>query len=215
VTGDHLRGTQGCESGFWEECAAGESPTCAEGYTMCTDEQCRADCGVNCEPGSQSEEACEYSDHFNGHQTCGDDGTEWNECVKDDPPACFGGHTMCADGTCAVDCGECSPGVTEDCVTAAHFQGTRTCGEDRQWGACAAGQQCEGGYQKCVDGTCRLECPPSGQGDIDGDGVVNLQDLSILLSNWGGSPSNPSADLDSDGAVAIIDLSILLSNWTR
>jgi hypothetical protein len=49
------------------------------------------------------------------------------------------------------------------------------------------------------------------QGDLNGDGVVNIFDLSILLSNWG--TSNQNADLNNDGKVDIFDLSILLSNW--
>jgi cell division protein FtsN len=48
-------------------------------------------------------------------------------------------------------------------------------------------------------------------GDLNGDGVVNIFDLSILLSNWG--TSNPDADINNDGTVNIFDLSILLSNW--
>ena len=48
-------------------------------------------------------------------------------------------------------------------------------------------------------------------GDINGDGTVNIVDLSILLSNWG--TSDAAADLNHDGTVNIIDLSILLSHW--
>jgi subtilisin family serine protease len=54
--------------------------------------------------------------------------------------------------------------------------------------------------------------PPDTQGDINGDGVVNIFDLSILLSNWG--TADPDADLNNDGTVNIFDLSILLSNWS-
>src|SRR6185369_2076834 len=48
-------------------------------------------------------------------------------------------------------------------------------------------------------------------GDINGDGVVNVYDLSILLSNWGSA--NTAADLNHDGTVSIFDLSVLLSHW--
>jgi hypothetical protein len=48
-------------------------------------------------------------------------------------------------------------------------------------------------------------------GDINGDGTVNVFDLSILLSKWG--TSDPATDLNSDGTVNVFDLSILLSNW--
>jgi len=48
-------------------------------------------------------------------------------------------------------------------------------------------------------------------GDINNDGVVNVFDLSILLSKWG--TSNAAADLNSDGSVNVFDLSTLLSHW--
>jgi O-glycosyl hydrolase len=48
-------------------------------------------------------------------------------------------------------------------------------------------------------------------GDINGDGAVNIFDLSILLSHWGTSDS--ASDLNHDGTVNIFDLSVLLSHW--
>lgn len=46
--------------------------------------------------------------------------------------------------------------------------------------------------------------------DLNGDGLVNAADLSILLSAWG--TSGP-ADLNGDGQVNGPDVSILLNNW--
>ncbi|MBI1304105.1 MAG: hypothetical protein GC172_10000 [Phycisphaera sp.] len=56
-------------------------------------------------------------------------------------------------------------------------------------------------------------CPEvvSVPGDLDGDGVVNGADLSILLSAWGSA--DPTADIDGDGSVGAADLSVLLGNW--
>lgn len=51
------------------------------------------------------------------------------------------------------------------------------------------------------------DCP----GDIDGDGVVGLSDLSALLTNFGSSASGPDGDLDGDGDVDLGDLSALLT----
>ena len=51
-------------------------------------------------------------------------------------------------------------------------------------------------------------------GDIDGDGRIDLIDVSILIANWG-TPKNTRADLNSDGKVNNKDLSILFANWTR
>ncbi len=54
--------------------------------------------------------------------------------------------------------------------------------------------------------------PPSNPADLNGDGVVAINDLLILLASWG-LPAVP-ADLDGNGVVGINDLLILLANWT-
>jgi hypothetical protein len=51
---------------------------------------------------------------------------------------------------------------------------------------------------------------PANPADINGDGVVNGNDLAILLSNWGGSGAG---DIDGSGTVNGSDLAILLSSW--
>lgn len=53
---------------------------------------------------------------------------------------------------------------------------------------------------------------PGVPGDLNGDGVVNGADLSILLAAWGSS--DPLADLNGDGVVNGADLAMLLSDWT-
>lgn len=50
------------------------------------------------------------------------------------------------------------------------------------------------------------------QGDINGDGKMNLIDFSIMLSHWGTDDAN--ADFNHDGVVSLADFSILLFNWT-
>ena len=49
-------------------------------------------------------------------------------------------------------------------------------------------------------------------GDINNDGSVNVQDLLLLLAEWGNSGAN-GADLNGDGTVNIQDLLLLLANW--
>ena len=52
--------------------------------------------------------------------------------------------------------------------------------------------------------------------DLNGDGVVNSNDLLILLAFWGPCPDPPTActpDLDFDGVVGVSDLLILLADW--
>ncbi len=48
-------------------------------------------------------------------------------------------------------------------------------------------------------------------GDLDGDGIVGVPDLLVLLGSWGNM--NSAADLDMDGIVGVKDLLILLGNW--
>lgn len=54
---------------------------------------------------------------------------------------------------------------------------------------------------------------PNLSGDLNNDNAVNIQDLSILLSNYG--TTNAAADINGDGIVSILDLSVLLSNYGR
>jgi len=51
----------------------------------------------------------------------------------------------------------------------------------------------------------------------DGDGVVGITDLLMVLGAWGPCPSPPAAcpaDLDGDGTVGITDFLIVLTNWS-
>ena len=51
-------------------------------------------------------------------------------------------------------------------------------------------------------------------GEIAVDGQVTIQDLTILLSDYGKVASDAS-DINGDGQVAIQDLSILLGNYGK
>jgi hypothetical protein len=62
-----------------------------------------------------------------------------------------------------------------------------------------------------VSVTVSNACP---SGDDDGDCHVTITDLSILLSNWD-STTNATCDFNHNGVVDIFDLSILLTNYCR
>ncbi|MCH2135612.1 MAG: hypothetical protein MK101_03405 [Phycisphaerales bacterium] len=49
------------------------------------------------------------------------------------------------------------------------------------------------------------------EGDVDGDGDVNVEDLLALISEWG--TSDPDADLNGSGSVDIEDLLMVLADW--
>ncbi|MCE2881084.1 MAG: hypothetical protein LW636_01800 [Planctomycetaceae bacterium] len=70
-----------------------------------------------------------------------------------------------------------------------------------------------GSYQATatLSGILKIDGPPQGSpADLNGDGVVNAADLSILLGGWGQSGST---DIDGDGTTNAADLSILLGAW--
>ena len=52
--------------------------------------------------------------------------------------------------------------------------------------------------------------PPPLSPDLDGDGLVGISDLLLLLANWGSD--DPVISLD--GVVDWSDQLIVLSNWT-
>ena len=60
-----------------------------------------------------------------------------------------------------------------------------------------------------------FRCHVGELGDLDGDGSVGVNDLLILLGNWGpcGDCNDCPADLDRDCNVGVVDLLILLGNW--
>jgi hypothetical protein len=49
--------------------------------------------------------------------------------------------------------------------------------------------------------------------DLNGDGVVNVFDLSILESDWG--TSGHRGDINLDGTVNTTDMSIMMSQWGK
>ncbi|MEX1059037.1 MAG: dockerin type I domain-containing protein [Candidatus Saccharimonadales bacterium] len=54
---------------------------------------------------------------------------------------------------------------------------------------------------------------PNLPGDLNNDSVVNVVDLSILLSKFG--TTNLAFDINGSGSINITDLSILLTNYNR
>lgn len=65
---------------------------------------------------------------------------------------------------------------------------------------------------KIIPATGEVDCaPPTDPADLDGNGVVDAADLSIMLGAWG---STGPGDLDGDGEVNAADLSIMLGAWS-
>jgi hypothetical protein len=52
--------------------------------------------------------------------------------------------------------------------------------------------------------------------DIDGDGIVDVDDLLAVVLNWGecwGGPPVCPADIDGSGRVDVDDLVTVIVNW--
>jgi hypothetical protein len=64
-----------------------------------------------------------------------------------------------------------------------------------------------------------IHCEEGLLGDIDGDGIVGVNDFLILLGDWGWCtrPCPPvcAASLDGNCTVGVNDFLILLANWTE
>lgn len=54
--------------------------------------------------------------------------------------------------------------------------------------------------------------PAPGIGDLDGNGVVDIDDLFNVINHWG--QTHASADLDGNGVVDVDDLFIVINHWT-
>jgi hypothetical protein len=54
--------------------------------------------------------------------------------------------------------------------------------------------------------------PPTCEGDVTPDGVVDVADLMVVLAQWGEAPPT-LADINEDGFVDVLDLLIVLENW--
>jgi hypothetical protein len=60
------------------------------------------------------------------------------------------------------------------------------------------------------------ECEPHVPGDVNGDGVVDIDDLLLVIAGWGACVPPPVfciADVTGDGEVNIDDLLLVISNW--
>ncbi len=74
--------------------------------------------------------------------------------------------------------------------------------------------------EAAVDGVelLRANCDETVLGDLDGDNLVGVADLLILLGAWGPCPAacppHCAGDLDNDCAVGVADLLILLGAWS-
>lgn len=63
-----------------------------------------------------------------------------------------------------------------------------------------------------TDSDGKLDLCETAYGDFNLNGVIDQQDVSILVG-WWGIPNPLAGDLNSDGSVDAIDLGVLLARW--
>jgi subtilisin family serine protease len=66
-----------------------------------------------------------------------------------------------------------------------------------------------------IDAHAALLRVRAGLADLNGDGVVSVNDFLLLLGFWGPCPSGPGCpgDIDGDGRVDVNDFLLLLAHW--
>lgn len=71
------------------------------------------------------------------------------------------------------------------------------------------------GWINLDDATHFVQFTPACPGDVDGDGMVGLSDIAVLINNWTLTvpPAPLNADQDADGSVGIGDLAVVIQNW--
>ena len=68
-----------------------------------------------------------------------------------------------------------------------------------------------GDYDDTNDQPFAIIAAPACEGDISGDGEVNVSDLLSVIDQWGATKSE--ADINMDGSVNVTDLLIVVGNW--
>jgi hypothetical protein len=72
-------------------------------------------------------------------------------------------------------------------------------------------------FETVFDAFAQLLITPHNPGDANCDGLTNVADLLMVITNWGACPAPPAAcnsDLNHDGQVTVADLLFVIQNWT-
>ena len=51
-------------------------------------------------------------------------------------------------------------------------------------------------------------------GDADGDGIVGILDILVVIADWGPCEGECNGDVNGDGVASILDLLVIIANWS-
>ena len=159
-------------------------------------------------PGCMNSTACNYD----ATATVDDGSCEYTSCAGcTSPSACnYDATATVDDGSCEyTSCAGCtSPSACNYDATATIDDGT--C-ESLSCAGCTDSTACNYDATATIDdGTCEsLSCAVC-QGDINGDGMITVSDILIVLSEFG-CMTGCTADVDGDTYVNVADILLILS----
>ncbi len=159
--------------------------------------------GLGTGPGSHMSEAHELSHLLGAVQPAAPHGTPGGHCTDESDTMCYDDGTLKTGQVLTFPCDNTQEHLL-DCNDDDYFNTSP-----------AAGSYLANNWD--ISNNSFLISSSSGPpkvGDINGDGQVNIFDLSVLASNYGSNSATAAqGDLNGDLRVNIFDLSILAAHW--
>ncbi|MCP4839420.1 MAG: hypothetical protein GY894_08695, partial [Planctomycetes bacterium] len=115
---------------------------------------------------------------------------------------CSGGNPTITDCTISDNTASSGGGIWCYSSSSTTLTDTAVCGNDPD--------QIDGDWTDNGGNTISDECPPDCP-DVDGDGMVGVNDLLTVVAAWGSD--DPDADVDGDGTVGTNDLLAVIGTW--
>lgn len=188
----------------WSPFAACDDGSCV--FPGCNNAAaCNYDSAAGCNDGSCTFPGCTDTNacNFNGTAGCDDGSCNYPGCQ--DSAACnYDSNAGCSDGSCNY------PGCMN--MAACNYDSTAACDDGSCiLGGCNDSTACNyDSTAACDDGSCEYaSCAPCA-GDFNLDGVVDVQDLLMLLADFGCNGAC-IADMSGDGTTSTPDILLFLS----
>jgi len=162
--------------------------------------------------------------NFNFQATSNDGSCEYSSCAgcMDESSCNFNSSVTIDDGSCeyesclgctSADACNYTPLALIDDDTCLEFDECGECGGDNSTcSGCTDAEACNYSEEAIVDdGTCEndsCDCPA----DVNGDGVISVADILLLLGQFGCS-EDCTIDINGDGSTNVQDILIILASF--